>query len=144
MTKSYEGSAQQYEAVCEANVMVPMRDGTRLATDLYFPAVAGQRATGPFPTILERTPYDKASASNVQTGQYFARRGYVCAIQDVRGRFGSEGEWYPFAKEAPDGYDTVEWLAGLPYCDGNVGTFGTSYSAWVRVSRIVTRSAHSG
>jgi putative CocE/NonD family hydrolase len=91
-----------------------MRDGIRLATDLYFPAMAGRPVTGPFPVILERTPYNKASATNVRNGLYFARRGYICAIQDVRGRFESEGEWYPFAKEAPDGYDTVEWLAAQP------------------------------
>ena len=60
-------------------------------------------------------------------GSYYARRGYVCAIQDVRGRFVSEGEWYPFAKEAPDGYDTVEWLAAQEWSDGQVGTMGASY-----------------
>ena len=61
-------------------------------------------------------------------GQYFARRGYVCAVQDVRGRFASEGEWYAFAKEAPDGYDTVQWLGGQPWSDGQVGTMGASYA----------------
>ncbi|MBT7804276.1 CocE/NonD family hydrolase, partial [Candidatus Poribacteria bacterium] len=60
-------------------------------------------------------------------GKYFARRGYVCVIQDVRGRFASEGQWYAFAKEAPDGYDTVEWLAAQPWCNGSVGTMGDSY-----------------
>src|SRR5262245_35509162 len=107
--------------------MVPMRDGVRLATDIYFPAMEGQRVAGAFPVILERTPYDKASVSNVCNGIYFARRGYVCAIQDVRGRFESEGEWHPFAREAPDGYDTVEWLAAQPWCDGQIGTMGGSY-----------------
>jgi putative CocE/NonD family hydrolase len=99
-----------------------------LATDLYFPAQDGERASRRFPVILERTPYDKASPRNTANGAYFARRGYVCAIQDVRGRFASEGEWYPFALEAPDGYDTVEWLATQPWCDGQVGTMGGSYS----------------
>ena len=123
----YEGSHQQYGVHCESNVMVPMRDGVSLATDIYFPAANGKPAEGQFPIILERTPYDKASAKNVQNGQYFARRGYVCAYQDVRGRFMSEGEWYAFAKEAPDGYDTVEWVAALPYSNGRVGMFGGSY-----------------
>jgi putative CocE/NonD family hydrolase len=104
-----------------------MRDGIQLATDIYFPAGADQPAAGQFPVILERTPYDKAAAGNVQNGRYFARRGYICAIQDVRGRFKSEGEWYPFAKEAPDGYDTVEWLAAQPWSTGQVGTMGGSY-----------------
>ncbi|OGG51650.1 MAG: hypothetical protein A3F84_29340 [Candidatus Handelsmanbacteria bacterium RIFCSPLOWO2_12_FULL_64_10] len=74
---------------------------------------------------MERTPYDKEG--KVNEGRYFARRGYVAVMQDVRGRFQSEGEWYPFAKEAPDGYDSVEWAAGQPWCDGNVGTMGGSY-----------------
>ena len=128
MVKSYEGSHQEYDVQCDSGFMMPMRDGVRLATDVYFPTVNGQRAEGPFPVILERTPYDKASARNVTKGKYFARRGYVCAIQDVRGRFKSEGEWYAFAKEAPDGYDTVEWLGAQPWSDGKTGTMGDSYA----------------
>ncbi len=128
MPESYQGSYQQYDAICQSNVMIPMRDGVRLATDIYFPALNGQLASGKFPVILERTPYDKAGSGNVTNGTYYARRGYVCAIQDVRGRFVSEGEWYPFAKEAPDGYDTVEWLAAQEWSDGQIGTMGASYS----------------
>ena len=56
----------------------------------------------------------------------------MVAIQDCRGRFESEGEFYIFVDEAEDGHDTVEWLADQPYCDGQVGTFGTSYGAWVQ------------
>ena len=128
MPTAYEGSHQEYDATCESNLMMPMRDGVSLATDVYFPSVSGRRAEGAFPVILERTPYDKASARNVTKGKYFARRGYVCAIQDVRGRFESEGEWYAFAKEAPDGYDTVEWIGGQPWSNGKVGTMGDSYA----------------
>lgn len=128
MSKLYEGSSQQYDVICEKNVMVTVRDGVCLATDIYFPARSGQRAPGRFPVILERTPYDKALASLVNNGNAFARRGYACCIQDVRGRFESEGEWYPFAKEASDGYDTVEWLAAQAWCDGQVGTMGASYA----------------
>ena len=127
MPESYQGSYQQYDAICQSNVMIPMRDGVRLATDIYLPALNGQPASGKFPVILERTPYDKAGSGNVTNGTYYARRGYVCAIQDVRGRFVSEGEWYPFAKEAPDGYDTVEWLAAQEWSNGQVGTMGASY-----------------
>ncbi len=127
MTGRYAGSHQQYGVTCHANVMLPMRDGVRLATDIYFPAQDGVPVAGRFPVILERTPYDKASPGNATNGAYFARRGYVCAIQDVRGRFASEGQWYPFALEAPDGYDTVEWLAAQPWSDGQVGTMGGSY-----------------
>ena len=127
MPESYQGSHQQYGVICQSNVMIPMRDGVRLATDIYLPALNDQPASGKFPVILERTPYDKAGSGNVMNGTYYARRGYVCAIQDVRGRFVSEGEWYPFAKEAPDGYDTVEWLAAQEWSDGQVGTMGASY-----------------
>ena len=127
MPESYQGSHQQYDAICQSNVMIPMRDGVCLATDIYLPAIAGQPASGKFPVILERTPYDKAASGNVTNGTYYARRGYVCVNQDVRGRFASDGEWYPFAKEAPDGYDTVEWLAAQEWSDGQVGTMGGSY-----------------
>ena len=151
MARTYEGSHQEYDVICESNVMVPMRDGIGLATDIYFPATFSPRisrrsldeagrpqtnplpgvkkvADGKFPVILERTPYDKASPTNVTRAKYFARRGYVCTIQDVRGRFESEGEWYAFAKEAPDGYDTVEWLGTQAWSSGKVGTMGDSYA----------------
>ncbi|MCL0100070.1 hypothetical protein M1O55_04305, partial [Dehalococcoidia bacterium] len=84
MHATYEGSAQNYDSICDRNVMLEMRDGTRLATDFYFPAIDRVKSDGQFPVILERTPYDKASPTNVTAGKYFARRGYVCAIQDVR------------------------------------------------------------
>lgn len=128
MTEPYEGSTQSHDVITDHDVMVPMRDGTRLATDLSYPAVDGQKSAGSFPVILERTPYNKASPRNVLKAKYFARRGYVCALQDVRGRFASEGEWYAFAKEAPDGYDTVEWLGTQPWSTGRVGTMGDSYA----------------
>jgi uncharacterized protein len=120
-----QGSWMQYDVIVEENVLVPMRDGTRLAADLYFPAQNGAKVEGRFPVVMERTPYNKLGRAN--EGRYFARRGYVAVMQDVRGRFASEGEWYPFAKEAPDGYDSVEWAAAQPWCDGHVGTIGGSY-----------------
>ena len=128
MSAPYEGSHQQYGVVRDDDVMVPMRDGVSLATDIYFPASDGRRADGKFPVLLERTPYNKRRPGNVTDGKFFARRGYVCAVQDVRGRFQSEGEWYPFAKEAPDGYDMVEWIAAQSWSDGQVGTMGSSYA----------------
>jgi uncharacterized protein len=123
-----QGSAAVCEVVAEREVLVPMRDGVRLATDLYRPAHGGTATPGPFPAILERTPYGKRGLGSVATAKFFARHGYVAAIQDVRGRFASDGEWYPFALEGPDGYDTVEWLAAQDWCDGKVGTLGLSYS----------------
>ncbi|RJQ61157.1 MAG: CocE/NonD family hydrolase [Desulfobacteraceae bacterium] len=128
MTESYEGSHQQYGVAIETDTMIPMRDGVRLATDIYFPAAGGKKAAGPFPVVLERTPYGKSTPGKVLQAKYFARRGYVCAYQDVRGRFGSEGEWYPFAREANDGYDAVEWLGTQAWSSGKVGTMGDSYA----------------
>jgi len=128
MANNYEGSHQAYNVIIECNVMAPMPDGVQLAADIYFPALGETRVPGTFPVILERTPYNKAAPAQVTKGKYFARRGYVCVIQDVRGRFASEGEWYAFAKEAEDGYATVEWLGTQPWSTGKVGTMGDSYA----------------
>jgi putative CocE/NonD family hydrolase len=125
---TYQGSAQQYGSVVQRNVMVSMRDGVQLATDIYRPAMGGKPVAGRFPVIMERTPYDKNRPDIVGNGQYFARRGYVAAMQDVRGRFASEGEFYAFAKEGPDGYDAVQWAGEQEWSDGHVGTIGASYA----------------
>ena len=128
MNNRYEGSSIAYDVEIRKNVMIPMRDGVQLAADIYLPSLHGQTAPGEFPVILERTPYDKTAPRNVTNMKYYARRGYVGVIQDVRGRFASEGEWYAFAKEAPDGFDTVQWLGAQSWCDGQVGTMGASYA----------------
>ena len=128
MAGTYEGSHQQYDVLCDHDVMVYAKDGVGLATDIYSPATRGRKADGRFPVILERTPYNKTAPGAVTKGKYFARRGYVCAIQDVRGRFNSEGEFYAFAREAPDGYGTVEWLGSREWSNGKIGTMGDSYA----------------
>lgn len=120
-TKS-PGSWIEYDIIVQKNVPVPMQDGVCLSADLYLPARKGKVAEGRFPVVMERTPYDKTNKYG--EGRYFARRGYVAVMQDVRGRFASDGEWYPFAKEAPDGYDSVEWAAAQPWSSGRVGTMG--------------------
>ncbi len=124
-----EGSAHCFETAIERGAMVAMRDGVRLATDIYRPARGGAPVPGRFPVIIERTPYDKGAPRFVVPARFFAEHGYVVLIQDVRGRGGSEGEWYAFAREAPDGYDTIEWAAAQPWSAGKVGTMGTSYMA---------------
>lgn len=108
--------------------MIPARDGAALATDIYFPAIGDDRLEGAFPVILERTPYLKKSTRYYRKGSFYARLGYVFAVQDVRGRGESGGAWFPFGEEAEDGCDSVEWLAGQPWCNGKVGTIGTSYA----------------
>lgn len=125
MSEPRVGSRREWDVMVARNVQVPMRDGVPLATDLYFPARDGQRGAGPLPVLLLRTPYDKGGNSG--TGEYYARRGYVFACQDVRGRYASAGTFYAFAGEERDGFDTVEWLAARDWCDGRVGTLGASY-----------------
>ncbi|MFO7948537.1 MAG: CocE/NonD family hydrolase [Armatimonadota bacterium] len=117
------------EATMRRDVMVPLRDGVRLATDLYFPP-GWTEDDEPLPMILARTPYDKLASEEL--GTRVAGHGYIFASQDVRGRYRSEGEFYPFRHEAPDGYDAVEWLAAQPWCNGKVGTIGQSYVAAVQ------------
>ncbi|TMC42137.1 MAG: CocE/NonD family hydrolase [Chloroflexi bacterium] len=109
----------------DKNVMVPMRDGVRLATDVY-------RLDGatPAPVLLARTPYDKehiVAASNTFDILRAVQAGYVVVIQDVRGRFASEGEFNPQFQEGRDGVDTIAWAAVQPWSRGVVGTFGGSY-----------------
>jgi putative CocE/NonD family hydrolase len=125
-------SASPNTVTYERNVLVTMRDGVKLHADIYRPD-----AEGKYPVLLTRTPYDKNNA--VAFGLQGAARGYVVIIQDVRGRYTSEGTWYPFKNEPNDGYDTVEWAAALPYSNGKVGMFGGSY---VGATQMLTAIAH--
>jgi putative CocE/NonD family hydrolase len=124
----FEGSARSYDSIVVPNVRFRTRDGLTLAADLYLPALDEKAVDGSFPTLLERTPYLKDSVRYSRRGHWYARRGYAVVMNDVRGRGESEGEWYPFAKEAPDGYDAVEWIAEQPWCSGKIGTMGASYA----------------
>jgi putative CocE/NonD family hydrolase len=118
----------------KAHVLVdertPMRDGVALATDVYLPAADdGRPVAAPCPAVLIRMPYGirEPYAYMPAIGRYWARRGYACVVQDVRGKYGSEGEWDPFRHETDDGYDAIEWTARRPWCDGRVGMTGESY-----------------
>ncbi len=124
----YQGSHRAYDSVVIPDVLIPARDGVQLAADLYLPALNGRALDAEFPALIERTPYLKDSGRYARKAHWFARRGYAVIINDVRGRGRSGGEWYPFAKEAPDGYDAVEWIAVQPWCNGRVGTMGASYA----------------
>lgn len=105
--------------VGKRELMVPMRDGVQLATNIYFP-----EDDGPWPVVLTRTPYNKNGA-DLSAATYNAR-GYVLVSQDVRGRYESEGENRPFETDIEDGYDTVEWIAAQEFSNGKIGIFGTS------------------
>lgn len=106
----------------DRNLAIPMTDGTILYADLYRPA-----GPGPFPTLLQRTPYEKAFRGPTPSVLRFASAGYAVVVQDVRGRYESEGEFFAFVNERADGLDTIEWLVNQPWCDGNIGMFGGSY-----------------
>jgi len=115
------------QVVIRKNQMVPMRDGVKLATDLYLPAEDGAPRSRSYPVILIRTPYDKDGKAS--EGAFFASHGYAFVAQDVRGRYQSEGEFYIYTNEGPDGYDTLEWIGEQAWCNGRVGTWGSSYQA---------------
>ena len=132
-----ETSRPVYKIGMKYDVKVSMRDGVELSTDVYLPDV-----DQPVPAILIRTPYDNNAEGMVRDCMYFASRGYAVAAQDVRGRWDSEGDWYPFKNEAQDGYDTQEWLGSQTWCDGNVGTAGGSYVAMVQWQAAPLRSRY--
>jgi putative CocE/NonD family hydrolase len=111
--------------VVETGVMVAMRDGVKLATDVYFPAKEGVRLEGRFPVILTRTPYNKTGGK--KQGEYFARQGYVFVAQDCRGRYESEGVWHWMTDDGEDGVDCAAWIGQQPWSDGKIGMIGTSY-----------------
>lgn len=110
----------------EYDVPATMRDGTVLRANVYRPDDGG---VGSYPVLLTRLPYGKdlpLGSSVLDPGQA-ARRGYVVVVQDTRGTFTSEGEWFPLVHEGPDGADTVAWAATLPGSNGDVGMYGVSY-----------------
>ena len=110
-----------YAVEMRFNLKTPMRDGVTLSSDVYLP-----RAAGPFPTVLMRTPYDNNTPAMIEKGRRLANAGYACVIQDCRGRWDSDGDYYPF-KEGEDGYDTQEWIRQQPWSNGKIGMAGGSY-----------------
>jgi putative CocE/NonD family hydrolase len=108
------------------DVLVPMSDDIRLATDITLP-----NESSTFPVILIRTPYNKNNEED-DDGKYWAEKGYAFVIQDCRGTGKSEGEWYPCINEKSDGIDTRKWILQQPWCDGNIGTTGGSYLGYTQ------------
>ncbi|HVA89826.1 MAG TPA: CocE/NonD family hydrolase [Chloroflexota bacterium] len=115
---------RESDITVEFDMPATMRDGTVLRANIYRP-----RGEGPWPVLLTRLPYGKdlPLGSAVLDPVQVARRGYVVIVQDTRGCWASEGDWYPFVTEAEDGVDTIAWAASLPYADGQVGMYGASY-----------------
>jgi putative CocE/NonD family hydrolase len=126
----------RYGVRVEVNVRVPMRDGVKLATDLYFP----ERAVGKVPAILIRTPYNRKNRTSA--ARMFAGQGYVVAVQDVRGKFDSEGHFTLSANDTGDGSDTLDWIAAQPWSTGKIGTYGCSYLAEDQLELAKVRNSH--
>lgn len=120
-------------SLAQNTVMVPMRDGVKLATDVYLP-----KPEGKFPAILTRTPYNKAG------GNYkpFLDAGYAVIVQDVRGRYQSEGKWVPIKDDPNDGFDTAKWIGEQPWFDGNLGSIGSSYGGATQHAMAIANAPH--
>jgi hypothetical protein len=118
-------SEARYDVAVEKDIRVAVRDGTKLALDLYLPAQDGKPLPGKHPTLLARTPYNKSGMA--ADARWFAARGYAVVSNDVRGRYASEGSWRMIVDDPNDGYDIVDWIGKQPWCSGKVGTLGTSY-----------------
>jgi putative CocE/NonD family hydrolase len=124
--------------VVERNVPVPMRDGVLLRADIWRPASEGR-----FPTLVYRTPYGKDATEDwYETHLRAVERGYAVVIQDVRGRYESDGEFFPYVNEGHDGFDTIEWAALQPWSNGSVGTYGLSYPGAVQWLAAVESPPH--
>lgn len=120
-----------FRVIKENNLLIPMRDGIILAADLYRPAKEGR-----FPAILLRTPYGKENTEHSYPllATIFSSLGYVVLVQDVRGKYASEGEFHPFIHEEKDGNDTIDWISGQVWSSGAVALYGFSYlgsCAWL-------------
>jgi putative CocE/NonD family hydrolase len=122
--------------VFDREVKIPMRDGTQLAANIFRPA-----GKGPWPAIVIRTPYGKQD-DKWPGGESYAVKGYVTVVQDCRGRGTSGGVWEPFLNEASDGFDTQEWVAKQPWCNGKIGTSGGSYVGWTQWASAPNASRH--
>ena len=122
MTDSIGGSRDVEGVRMLFDVPVPMRDGVNLSADIYLPD-----ASGSFPTVLYRTPYDNSLQDHADRGIFYARQGYAYVVQDCRGRYDSEGTFYAYTADAEDGFDTQEWVGSQRWCNGKIGTVGASY-----------------
>ena len=117
--------AQEADVAVKTNVMVNMRDGVKLATDIYLPAKEGIEQPGAYPVILTRLPYNKDGAKKL--GLYYAKAGYVFVAQDCRGRYASEGTWHWMTDDGRDGVDCAKWIGQQTWSNGKIGMIGTSY-----------------
>lgn len=130
-----------HNIIVERDVMVPMRDGVKLATDVYRPDDGAEH-----PVLVNGHPYDNdhflATHELLFSPLIAAQQGYAVVVQEARGRGGSEGTWRPYGEEAKDAYDTVEWAAGESWSDGNVGLYGACALGWTAIQGAVEAPPH--
>ncbi len=135
-----------YGIVVSKDVLVTMRDGIRLATDLHRPGRNGELVGGRFPTIVCLTPYDKTERRYTEIADFFVPHGYAVVLQDIRDRHRSEGTKEYFHSATPhtgrDGYDTIEWIAAQPWSDGRTGMVGSSYAAITQIRTALEAPPH--
>ncbi len=129
--------APTYDIDMHLNVKTPMRDGVEMSSDIYQP-----RAPGQFPTVLIRTPYSNNMETMIEKARALANVGYVCVVQDTRGRWDSDGEHYPFTLDGADGFDTQEWIGRQEWSNGKIGMAGGSYVGLVQWQSAPHRSRH--
>ena len=135
-----------YGIVLSKNVMVPMRDGVRLAFDIYRPARDGDFVEGRFPTIMLHTPYDKTDKRYSEIADFFVPKGYNVVLIDLRDRYCSEASGVYYHAATPhtgrDGYDICEWIGTQPWSNGRIGTVGSSYAAITQVRTALEAPPH--
>ena len=145
-TTSDEPGSAPYGIVVSKDVMVEMRDGIHLATDLHRPGRGGELAPGSFPTIVCITPYDKTERRYTEIADFFVPHGYAVVLQDLRDRHRSEGTKEYFHSATPhtgeDGYDTIEWIAAQSWSNGRTGMVGSSYACITQIRTALERPPH--
>jgi uncharacterized protein len=125
------------EVTVTKDVMITMRDGVKLATDIYRPAGS---SGAKLPVLMTRTPYNKdAGAGEART---YAASGYIVIVQDVRGRYKSEGRWIPIKDDPQDGFDTAKWIGEQPWFGGGIGTYGSSYNGATQHALAIANAPH--
>ena len=128
-TSSFAGGVEDRGSYTFETVMVEMADGVSLSTDIYRPK-AGEK----FPTVLIRTPYNKAHPLGKTLGESFTAQGFAVVAQDCRGRFASEGEFCAFKDDRKDGLDTLKWLRSQPWGNGKIGGALGSYNSYTQLA----------
>ncbi len=143
LAQDADPDAAKFRAISESDtmLMVPMRDGVKLATDVYLP-----KGDGPFPVVFVKTPYDfnKITGSSLQMAIEAIEHGYAFVVQNERGRYYSEGEWEILGRPQTDGYDAMSWIADQPWSSGKVATWGCSSTAeWQLALAAQNHPAHA-